>query len=586
VNLRVDSPRRIFNTFLFWRSDEYWTIMVYNMKAEMHGQESSVAKGEVFESRFTAKPTSYFDYLRRSIAPVMCAWMICAILATLVLQISQISAPFTYARGFVSADVSVIARAFEEHGILKLGGVPVRNNGQIGPIVAAYTHWPPLSYIVLSFCFRLFGDSEATGHAVMLAILLLTAVGLFLVARTCLPKPGPYVVVFSWLTFELIITFSHLISQQSFAMLFAVFAVFAFCRAVGSEQHSRAWMFVAGILACLAVLSSWEAMFVPLGLLGSTWWSGDRKAQRVAKAVALSAAATLVFVLLLYTVQYPEIVMDTLRTASFRMGLSAQYTHARLYRDAAVNAWRPSAHQMLVMIAQHYRAMLGVMGISAVGFLILASLDKYLRSRIPAISHPYLALIAPWVFWYSVMWEHVADHNFELLIAAPLFALAMGCCFCRLLSWLERQEERNAFRLFGLTLVLPFILFVPLAKAAWHSFEYNRHAPPPSQEALDQQGRWIGAVTPKNAIIIQPDESMVPVYYSRRHTVRNIINDKDLANTLPLAVGNFPGAPIYLALTKEYAAAFRGSAARYPLVASNSAVKLYCLTRCPSSPSR
>jgi cell division inhibitor SulA len=556
------------------------------MKAEMHGQESILTKREVLVSRLTAKLTWDFDYLRRSVAPIMCAWMICAILATLVLQISQIRAPFTYERGFVSADVSVEARAFAEHGILKLGGVPVNNNGHFGPIVSAYTHWPPLLAIVLSFCFRIFGDSEITGHALMLVTLLLTALGLFLIARGRLSRLGTYAVVFSWLTFGVIIRFSHLISQQSFAVLFAVFSVFAFCRAIESERPSTAWKFLAPILACLAVWASWEALFVPVGLLVSTWWSGDRNGQRLAKAMALSAAAGLVFVVVLYAAQYPQTMMDALRTVSFRMGISSQYTHARLYRHAAVNAWRPTPHQMIVLIAHHYQDMLGVMGISAVGFLILSGLDKYLGSRIPVASHPYLALMAPWVFWYSVMWEHVALHNFELLIAAPLFALAMGCCFCRLLAWLDRQHDRTAFRLFGLTLVLPFILFVPLAKAAWDSFEYGRYAPPPSPEALDQQGRWIGTVTPENAIIIQPDESMVPVYYSRRHTIRNVVNDKDLSNTLPLAIGNFPGAPIYLALTKEYADAFRGSAARYPLVASNSAVKLYCLTTCPSGPAR
>src|SRR5271166_1476958 len=188
------------------------------------------------------------SYSPRSICVLLYILCVAAISLTLAQHVLSLHMPF----GFVSADVSTMARSFVRHGILKLGGVPINNNDPLGNSPAVYIHWPPLLPILLSWLFRLFGESEATGNTLMIVVLFATAAVLYVIARHCLPATGACLAVLFYLTLPVVIDYSPVISQQALAIFFMLLTLLAFLRATSSGSPSRPWSVVACAGGCLA----------------------------------------------------------------------------------------------------------------------------------------------------------------------------------------------------------------------------------------------------------------------------------------------------------------------------------------------
>src|SRR5262245_53730565 len=86
-------------------------------------------------------------------------WLSIAVPLTLSNHFASLGEPFDYIHTQNSSHYSLEARSFAKHGVIALGGVPIRNNPPLGLKPDIYTHWPPLFPIVLSVVFRLFGES-------------------------------------------------------------------------------------------------------------------------------------------------------------------------------------------------------------------------------------------------------------------------------------------------------------------------------------------------------------------------------------------------------------------------------------------
>jgi hypothetical protein len=52
-------------------------------------------------------------------------------------------------------------------------------------------------------------------------------------------------------------------------------------------------------------------------------------------------------------------------------------------------------------------------------------------------------------------------------------------------------------------------------------------------------------------VVMIPDNSMVPVYYSKRHIIRGVVNDSIVDKIVGQSLGVFPESPVYLALHPE-----------------------------------
>jgi hypothetical protein len=454
---------------------------------------------------------------------------------TAIHAIRVADASFTGPHAFVSADVATTARTFANQGIFKLHGVPVNNNAPIG-LGDQYTHWPPLLPIMLSLCFRSFGASELTARLFMLAVLVCTSL---LIVRLGSLWLGPFagaLAGYFWLTLPVVAQLGDLIAQQSLAILFVVAAALAF--------FSRRDVLGAALLF-VGVLSSWEAILIVPGIwLASCRFPTFRRSTSMA---AVGAGAAFLCVVALFTFGSPGLAADTLQTVKFYMGLSPVYSHL-LPHDRAQLSF---AAQVSGILWNHLW-MLGALGVAALVQLLT------MRPRDGALIVSTLA--APWIIWTAFMRTHVAVHDFELLIAAPLAALA--------LAWLATAEFRklpsgNAALKAGLVAGLAAVqltilpIFRPVERLIY------------SPERIIDYGREIRLYTPPGSIILAPLESSVPVYYSERHIVRGVDDSAALLAALPELRRAFPGASTYLAIPPVLTDNFTAALSRAEIISSN-----------------
>ena len=436
-----------------------------------------------------------------------------ALLLTIVWQVAMSPALFTYHHGFVSADVSIAARTFARSGILPLGGVPVNNNSPVSK-EDAYTHWPPLLPIVLSWVFRVLGPSEVSAHLLMLFIQILTAGLIYLTGRDFLGSVGAALSGFFWLTLPVVIHFGHLVVQQALCVLFVAATVWLTPRR----------RLAAACCAFLAVASSWEALLMIPGFLLVAMRRRDCRpaALLVCCAAAIAAAA----VSLLYGLRDPGLFADTFQTALFRMGLSHSYSHSML--PHIIEPYAPFGQIVSTVLLNHLK-MLGIFGFASLVLLLFSPPKGMLLFLAP--------LACPWLFWTVLMSNHVAAHDFEMLLAAPAAAIALAWTATRV------RKASVAIALLILTLAQPRILGTT-----------GIDVPP---DTLLGFAHDLRASTPSGSVIISPLISVVPVWYSDRHVVRNISDEESLQVVLPVVKKRFPDSPIYLAAPRELAGSFR-----------------------------
>jgi hypothetical protein len=91
----------------------------------------------------------------------------------------------------------------------------------------------------------------------------------------------------------------------------------------------------------------------------------------------------------------------------------------------------------------------------------------------------------------------------------------------------------------------------------------NRLSDPGHETPLITYARDIEENTEPGAVVMIPDPSMVPVYYSKRHVLRGVDNDLIVDKAVRRTVEVFPGSPVYLALHPDDLQEFSQSLRRY-----------------------
>ena len=450
---------------------------------------------------------------------------------TVVRGVEQAPQQFDYPHAFVSADVATAARTFASVGVFALRGVPVNNNPPIGK-EDFYTHWPPLLPIVLSFFFRLFGASEQVAHLFMLGVQFVTALLIFQLGRVWLGAIAGALAGFFWLTLPVVVQFGHLVAQQSLVVMFLVAAVLAL-------QMGRAYL--AAALLFLGVFSGWETVLIVFGLVPvAIYQGGERRAAMIASAGAL---AGLVCVVSLYMIQSPHIAMDTLQTARYYMGISSTYSQI-----AASDRPVLTVGQQVSGLFWNHIWMIGALG--------LAALTLMLRAR-PEGMMILLPLAAPWVLWTVLMRTHTAIHHFQLLIAAPVVALA--------LAWVSTIDLRRSLSPAAVWKTLIFVMLVGIQLLVLpHPVMKHDYSP----QRLIQYSEDIREATEPGSIVMAPLISAVPIYYSQRHMVRDVDDDAIVSQELPKLCREFPGVPIYLAIPPFLAGKFAATLPTAHVIAS------------------
>jgi hypothetical protein len=248
-------------------------------------------------------------------------------------------------------------------------------------------------------------------------------------------------------------------------------------------------------------------------------------------------------VMVLFSVGSPRLAIDTLQTIKYYMGLSPLYSHVIPNGLGEISF----AQQVRYIVGNHI-FMIGPIGLIAVALLLV-------RRPKDGVLLIY-GLAAPWIVWTVVMRTHTAYHSFELLIAAPLTALA--------LAWIATAELRIRW---SSGAVLKAAAFVAVA-AAWAILPHPAAGGDTNPESQIRYALNIRNSTAAGSVVLAPTLSAVPLYYSERHIIRGVANDAVLAGQLEDVRREFPASPIYLAIPPSAAASFGQTLAGASIVSS------------------
>jgi hypothetical protein len=450
-----------------------------------------------------------------------------------ILQFQQ--RDFDYAQAWVAADFATMARTFDVHGIADLRGVPVNNNAPLGVDPPVYTHWPPLFPILLSGWFAAFGASEASAHGLMLLLWILNTAAIGLLARQCFDnRDGVCVTLLAWMGMPAVVRFAHAPIHLHLCVLLLLVATLCFV-----SRRAPRWL---GMLALAAsVAASWEGALLAIGLTAFAITSGDAKARRLGLQYFATGIAAAVGILAWYLTAYPKNLRELLGVLSVRMRLANGYAVDPLLDSGSQSPM--SLVKVVILQALHSWDMLGTVGALALILLLVEGFQTRWRFGVSGGRFSFVTAgwAGVWLIWYSVLSHHAAMHNYEALILAPLAAFAIARLIERGMS--PRQRGGALEKLVTWAFVVPGVLLFPLASSV-----ARPAAADPADVALVRFGRELRRLTPPGAIVLTPEWSMVPVYYSGRRIVRGVTalpRFTDVTKALPKA---FPEGPrVYFA---------------------------------------
>ncbi len=480
-------------------------------------------------------------------------WLILAALVTIGVYIKHrtVSLDGDY-NGWASASCMIMARAFTQLGIWQTHLVPFQNNLPVGNDPDVYLHWPPLYPVVLSVFVRLFGDSASSGRLLELVIILASALFVFLIARQLYAPRVGILAAFFFLTTAITFTAGFAILQQPLSLLFALISVYCFLHAIPDGFLERMKLSSRNPSSSLpySVRLRPHSLSSPHGTPSSfpLVCSLQHSISVIAKPYGLlafyclTAVGTFIGVQVLYILSYPKLFANQLATIAYRAGLQFHGEHG-VRLATIVDVVHYDEHFNLATAFWHVLRNIEKLlpSIVVVACLLFAAIwwqngKRSDRSATWAIG----SLLLPVVVWFVVMNNYVAIHSFPLILAAPFVALAAG--FVLDLLWKRYSVlPTDGHILWTLLLGVPFVAILPLL-AEYRDASVIVKPEFASLSAIIRDG------TPAGAVVLTPEPSLVPVYYSQRHVIRGTNSDTWLSWAIPEARKQFPGAPLYLAM--------------------------------------
>jgi 4-amino-4-deoxy-L-arabinose transferase-like glycosyltransferase len=479
-------------------------------------------------------------------------------LAALYARLLHLSFDGDY-QGWASASCMTMAHSFNQLGALHTHFVPIQNNLPLGTDPDVYLHWPPLFPLLLSMVTRVLGDHESSGRLFALTITLATTCIVIAIARRLYGIRIALLSGFFFLTARATYEGGRAILHQPLAMFFGSATILLFLLAIDTpavptntapHSTSRRRLFaVLGLFTTICtVLSAWDPIFIPFGLLLSSIYLRRRDAIRLAGLYLLANVLTFVAVQADYILAYPALFRNQFATIAFRAGLKFNVeSSTRLHTIVDSVHYTTSQLSFIGTYSHALRWLFEGFGTFTLlaPFLFLALwLQSDRRQNISAV---YLlgGLGLPWLIFYAVMRNYVSIHPFALVLGAPFLAITSGYVLDRIWDRLHTATiaDNNRRHLLRVMLVIfPLLTLYPLFMAV-------RNARIPFEAPQYQDlSVIIQHNTPPNAVTLSSAESAVPIYYSDRHIVRGIATPALLKLAIPQARAAFPESPLFFAI--------------------------------------
>lgn len=509
-------------------------------------------------------------------------WLGVALFLTLTNNLIWLRQPFTYFHGWHAADQAVAARNFNRQGVIRLRGIPLRNNPPLGNEPDFYIHWPPLAPILLSFVFRIFGESEAAYHGWSIFLLLAFCLTLYALVRTCYGVREAVFAVFVSLTAPVTISYAHLLGNASLTILLMMLSILGFIKASRAEPLHRGWALLGIVSLAIGVWTSWFPLLVAPGLIAISLWQRERSRIRLALVYAVVGAAMVLSIMALYLYNAPGLADDLWHTALSRMGLGS-FGPARFRVHSVVedglfsNNVVPSPLRILRQYAYNFMAMIGQLPALALAWVLMSGWVSRREKGCEAQALLFCGLLSPWALWFILMRQHAYMHNIAMQLAVPACSAAMGVAVIKLNGAARNWRVKNFRPAHALLLiVLPLVMLVPLVS----EIDKRRNGPPQEENHWLMFSREIKDATEREAIVLVPPQTMTTIYYSDRHLIRGVGEDATVEKVVERLPELFPGSPVYLALPADYfeSTQFSRSAEKYRLVKSTKEMRLYAIS--------
>jgi len=490
---------------------------------------------------------------------------------------SSLAWPFDgEAHAWGSAHFATIGRSYAEQGFVALRGLPVGNNPPLGREPDAYLHWPPLFSMLLGLAFQGLGVSEAVARGFVLLVGAAVVASTAWVVKLACGSRAAAAATFAVLTTPVFFHYVRLVQLTTSGLLFMLIGLAAFLKATAGEGLRKRWMGFGLAAAMLSVLSSWEPLFLPAGLLAASLLQRNRARLRLSLAYGAAAAAGALLVLGFYGLSMPGLLGDLWGTALFRSGLGAYTQPEQPSIHSLVNQGRYlfqlGTSDRLRILSVHFLDGLGWVHLLAIGGALALSLTSRKKSAEDA-KLLLLALLAPVGLWYVLLSNQVIDNDFEVLLAVPLAAASFAILLSH--AW-DAAIERIPRPLQGALWGAVALLVLGLLRPVWGAAQEMGDGPPRPTGMLEYAAA-IRDNTGPDAVVLSPLPSLVPVFYSRRHVIRNVGNDSAVWFVLERVGTVFPGSAVYLALPGPGSGSFRRSVADGRLVVRDRRLTLIAL---------
>jgi hypothetical protein len=479
-------------------------------------------------------------------------WTFLALTLTAALWLVTIRRPFgTENHAWASAHMAVMARSFVENGVVHLHAVPIQNNAPLSSQPDRYIHWPPLFAILLSFAFRIFGDSVFTAHIFVLLLNLIYLAVVFNLAKLCFGKQVAILSLFGVVTVPVFLQYGTLVWTVNVAVTAVMLALYCFVRATENELD---WKWIWGGMAAIAAgtLMSWEPILLGFVLLPIAALLKSKSAIRAAVAYAAAGITTMLLILLVYVTSSPELRADLWSTIAVRLG--GNYSSSAVPIHAIFDRMWYSDHDWdrWTLVGRSFYLVGPIVLLAIIG-LLLWTWEK--RNEMNSAYFVLGGLLGVWLGWFLIFPNHVYVHDYQWLLAVPLGGIAVGVA-------LDAATARLEGILRWLTLaIIPAMLLMPLAVETSHAYDARNARSPMLDFASEIQEN-----TPPTAVILSVSPSMVPVYYSDRHTLRYVEDEETLKLMNRQVWQVFPGSEVYLAMTPAYAIRFPCALKNFPEV--------------------
>ena len=484
-------------------------------------------------------------------------WLAVAALALVALyaRLLHLSFDGDY-QGWASASCMTMAHSFNQLGAAHLRFVPIQNNLPLGSDPDVYLHWPPLFPLLLSVVTRILGDHESSGRLFALTITLATTCVVIAIARRLYGTRIALLSGFFFLAAPATYEGGRAILHQPLAMFFGSATVFLFLLAVDipstTPPHSplrRRLFALLGLLATICtILTAWDPIFIPLGLLLSSIYLRRRNAIRLAGLYFLADVLTFIAVQADYILAYPALFRNQLATIAFRAGLKFNADSSMRLHTIVDSVHYSFAPLSFIGTYSHTLRWLfesfGTFTLLAPFLFFALWLPSDRRHNATAV---YImgGLGLPWLLFFIVMRNYVSIHPFALVLGAPFLAITSS--FVLDLIWdrlhtatVADNNRRHLLRV--MLVILPLLTLYPLFMAVRNA--KIPYEPPQFQDlsAIIQRN------TSPNAVTLSTAQSAVPIYYSDRHVVRGIATPNLLRLAIPQAHAAFPGNPLFFAI--------------------------------------